>query len=137
MVVFIVFLSCLFTTKLRCLQKNNIGHTKAYGRHKIIKNDTFENLVLEQKYFWPEVVIGPKCALSQSMLGAKVSVGAKWSWGQTGCEPIYRLLFINWLPISALRRTTWLPIEVFEKKYVTPFVNAKRWLGKIHSKFCS
>ena len=27
MVVFLVLWSCLFTTKLRCLQKNNIGHT--------------------------------------------------------------------------------------------------------------
>ena len=30
---------------------------------------------------------GPKYYWGLSMLGAKVSVGPKWSWGQTWCEP--------------------------------------------------
>ena len=108
-----------------CLKPGN-GHFLVYFNKSIIKNYTFEDLVLAprakvfqaQSSHWAEVVLGPKCTLSQSMLGTKVSVGAKWSWGQTGCEPIYRLFFINWLPICALRWSTWLTIEVFEKKYV-------------------
>ena len=56
------------------------------------QNDTFENLVLGlkcigPKYFRTEVLLGPKCASGLSMLGAKVSVGLKLSWGQAGCEP--------------------------------------------------
>ena len=56
------------------------------------QNDTFENLVLwlkciGPKYFQAEVLLGPKCASSLSMLGAKVSAGPKWSWGQTWCVP--------------------------------------------------
>ena len=30
----------------------------------------------------------------RTMKTAKVSVGAKWSWGQTGSKPIYSLLFM-------------------------------------------
>jgi hypothetical protein len=30
----------------------------------------------------------------RTMKTAKVSMGAKWSWGQTGCEPIYSLLIM-------------------------------------------
>ena len=56
------------------------------------QNDTFENLFLGlkcigPKYFLAEVLLRPKCASGLSTLGAKVSVGPKWSWGQTVCEP--------------------------------------------------
>jgi hypothetical protein len=83
-----VFAGQIFQFVARPGKVNNYGFNfplnppSAYGRHKIIKNDTFEDLVFRPKYFWPEIVLGPKCALNQSMLGAKVSVGAKWSWGQ-------------------------------------------------------
>ena len=54
---------------------------------------------LGPKFFWTEVFPGqsrhraevflrPKCASWQSMIEVKVSAGPKWSWGQTGCEPI-------------------------------------------------
>ena len=40
------------------------------------------------KYYWEEVFLGSNCASGRSMFGAKVSVGPKWSWGHTVCEPV-------------------------------------------------
>ena len=72
------------------------GNVDNYGfnftlRHPLnlwkAQNDTFENLVLGTKLFRAEVFLWLKCASGLCMLGVKVSVGPKWSWGQTGCEP--------------------------------------------------
>ena len=55
MSIFIVLWLYLLTTQLRCLQKNNIGHTKGHDKTKIsvlgplllISNLTFKNLKIQ------------------------------------------------------------------------------------------
>ena len=65
--------------------------------HKLIKNYTFENLVLGPKcigpkFFWAkyfrvEVLMEPKYSLGQNEPWAEVCLGPKWSWCQTVYEP--------------------------------------------------
>ena len=76
--------------------------TFAFAWHKMIKNDTIGT---RADIYWAEVVSGPSRHRSEvllglkyssgqnvhCMLGAKVSVGPKWYWGNTGCEPIQKL----------------------------------------------
>jgi hypothetical protein len=52
--------SLVLLIRLACRKITLVTVKSAYGRHKVIKNYTFEDLVLGPKYFWPEVVIGPK-----------------------------------------------------------------------------
>ena len=44
------------------------------------------------KFYWAEVFFRLKCASGRSILGAKVSLGLKWSWGQTRCDPRTNLI---------------------------------------------